>query len=113
MISRTTSFSVGFMLTALAAWATLGQERVLCSGGYPAHRAANVSYGGLPVRHGFQRDHHIPLCLGGADELGNVRYQPLAEAKVKDREEWELCEAVCRGDVSLEAAVQQIMEDWP
>jgi hypothetical protein len=102
------------MLTGLAAWAAFGREdHVLCSDGYPVHRAGNVSYGGLPARHGYQRDHHIPLCLGGADTLSNVRYQPLAEAKIKDREEWDLCGAVCRGDVSLEAAVQQIMEDWP
>jgi hypothetical protein len=113
MISRATSFGVGLMLSALAAWAALGQERVLCSHGHPVHRAANVTYGGLAALPGFQRDHHIPLCLGGADELSNVRYQPLAEAKVKDREEWQLCEAVCRGDVSLEAAVQQMLEDWP
>jgi hypothetical protein len=88
-------------------------SNALCENGRPAKRSPYITYGGLLARSGFQRDHHIPLCLGGTDTISNVRYQPLASAKMKDREEWELCEAVCRGDVSLDAAVQQIMEDWP
>jgi hypothetical protein len=41
---------------------------------------AGITYGGLAPRHGSERDHCRPLGLGGADDAGNVRYEPLAEA---------------------------------
>jgi hypothetical protein len=67
----------------------------VCSPGYAkAHRSE--SYGGLAPRHGFQRDHDIPLCLGGADNRANLMYQPLAEAHLKDAWEGMICRAVCR-----------------
>ena len=65
---------------------------------------ADVTYGGLRPRYGFQRDHVIPLCLGGPDARENVQYQPWPEARAKDRLEWSVCEAFCRGEISLEAA---------
>jgi|HubBroStandDraft_2_1064218.scaffolds.fasta_scaffold214691_2 hypothetical protein len=76
----------------------------LCINGHPAQRSGDVTYAGLPPRHGFQRDHRLPLCLGGADDASNVWYQPLAEAKAKDALEWQACEQYCRGEITLDQA---------
>jgi hypothetical protein len=76
----------------------------LCINGHPIPRSHSITYAGLSPRHGFQRDHRVPLCLGGADDASNVWYQPIAEAEIKDRLEWATCEAYCRGDISLEQA---------
>ena len=84
------------------------QALPLCVNGHPAPRSANVSYGDLAPRHGYQRDHVIPLCLGGPDTADNVRYQPLPEAKIKDEAEWRMCEMVCRGDISPSAAIKYL-----
>jgi hypothetical protein len=68
-------------------------------------RDPDVTYAGLPPRHGFQRDHIIPLCLGGADTAGNVVYESLAEARRKDEWEHRLCRATCAGWVTQTDAV--------
>jgi hypothetical protein len=109
---RLAALGVGFMLAALVAYAAIGDEPPLCVEGHPAPRRPYVTYGGLEPRHGYQRDHWVPLCLGGPDIASNVYYQPIEEARRKDVEERELCEAVCRGDLDVDAARQQIMEDW-
>jgi hypothetical protein len=36
---------------------------------------------------GYIRDHIVALCRGGADSVGNMQWQTVAEAKAKDR--WE------------------------
>jgi hypothetical protein len=85
----------------------------LCINGHPAPREHNLTYGGLLPRHGYERDHLIPLCLGGADLPGNVRHQQLIEAKAKNQEEKYLCEAYCAGRIPLGKARQTIIRDWP
>jgi hypothetical protein len=77
------------------------QSAGLCVGGHPAPRAPDVTYAYLAPRHGFQRDHIVPLCLGGSDTADNVQYQSLAEAHVKDTLEWRMCEDYCAGRISL------------
>jgi hypothetical protein len=44
----------------------------------------------------YEADHAWPLCAGGADSVANLRRQELAEAKIKDEDEAELC----RGELS-------------
>lgn len=47
---------------------------------------------GYPTgRPGYVVDHKIPLCAGGHDALLNLQWQELAESKVKDRFELQLC----------------------
>lgn len=118
-MNRALSFVAGLAL-AFGAAATLlpAQQRApdpvgrLCVNGRPAPRAAGVTYGGLPPRLGYQRDHRQPLCLGGADDAANVRYQPLDEALAKDKDEQRACEAYCRGEISLEAARLWLAGRW-
>jgi hypothetical protein len=40
---------------------------------------------------GYVIDHITPLCAGGADRWSNMQWQTVTEAKVKDRQERELC----------------------
>ena len=42
-------------------------------------------------RPGFVVDHVVPLCAGGCDVISNLRWQPVAEAKAKDRIERAMC----------------------
>lgn len=63
-----------------------------------------MTYGGLRPRHGYERDHCLPLGLGGPDVLSNVWYQQLPEAHRKDHIEDYYIEAYCRGDIILAEA---------
>lgn len=65
----------------------------------------------LALRALWEVDHRIPRELGGADVIGNIWMQPIAEALVKDRLENQLHTAVCRGTVTLEQAQGQ-MRQW-
>ncbi len=47
-------------------------------------------------RAGYEHDHIVPLCLGGADTEANLQWQPIDEALVKDEVERAVCIAVCR-----------------
>ena len=93
--------ATGAILTTAIATTAFADPRIastefyeVCSPGYArAHRSE--SYAGLAPMHGYQRDHNVPLCLGGADVRANLAYQPLAEAHVKDEAEWRICRAVC------------------
>lgn len=98
----------------------------LCVNGHPAKRSPYVTYGGLKARPSYERDHFIPLCLGGADirvpfpfsppgplNPGNVWYQKYPyPAKDKNSDEWRLCEAYCRGDLDLLTARAIIQQEW-
>lgn len=42
-------------------------------------------------RPGFVVDHSIPLCAGGADNVSNMRWEPIQESYVKDKYERFLC----------------------
>jgi hypothetical protein len=70
-----------------------------------------VTYGGLRPEHGFQRDHCIPLGLGGADDRSNVWLQPEDKARRKDKAEWQAIEAYCRGGITLEGGAVAL--GWP
>ncbi len=59
------------------------------------HRPSVVIYGGLAPRAGFERDHRVPLCLGGSDTRDNVWYEPIAEALKKDVAERNACHHAC------------------
>ena len=40
---------------------------------------------------GWVVDHIVPLCAGGPDKPGNMQWQTVDDAKIKDREEMQLC----------------------
>jgi len=62
-------------------------------------------------RRAYEFDHLIPRELGGADDVRNLWPQPIAEARVKDRQENRLHRDVCAGRLSL-AAAQREMRLW-
>ena len=66
-----------------------------------------VTYGGLPTRPGFVRDHRLPLCLGGPDTIANLQYQSVADGHEKDGRERRACEDYCSGRISLGEARAQ------
>lgn len=85
-----------------------------CVNGHPRHRVPGVTYGHKPAMRGHERDHYIPLGLGGPDIAANVHYQILIPfAEHKNDEERELERAACAGEVSFPDARQQLAEDWP
>jgi len=43
---------------------------------------------------GFVVDHKEPLCAGGSDAADNMQWQPISEAKEKDRLERAVCSAM-------------------
>ena len=50
----------------------------------------------------FEEDHIVAISLGGAPkDVRNLRPQPWAEARAKDRLEAALHRAVCAGEISL------------
>ena len=61
----------------------------------------------------YELDHVIPLALGGHPrKLENLQLQPWEEAKRKDRIEAKLQCLVCSGQIPLETAQSEILEDW-
>lgn len=67
----------------------------------------------LPYRAGFERDHVVPLCLGGSDSVDNMQYQPWPEARAKDRLEATVCHMVCdQGSMNLHWAQDSFRSDW-
>jgi hypothetical protein len=105
MISRSMSFCAGLLLAGVASCAILADDLPQCR----AHRPAHVTYGGLSPMHGFERDHRVPLCLGGDDTPGNVWYEPLAEALMKDIAEGNACRYACHAGP---AAISSAREDF-
>jgi hypothetical protein len=75
--------------------------------GHPARRSEHVTYADSNRVPGWERDHCLPLGLGGAAAAGNVWYQPIAEAQRKDLVEHEAIEMMCRGQLSLDTARSQ------
>lgn len=80
-------------------------------------RQALKAYGLSPLNplnwHGYRLDHLVPLELGGMPlDLRNVWPQPRAEAALKDRDEGAQHRAVCRGDVTLADAQQEMISTW-
>ncbi len=64
-------------------------------GRIPRSRAARddfMRHSGYPRgRPGYVVDHVVPLCAGGADAPGNMQWQTVEAAKVKDRQERAQC----------------------
>lgn len=75
---------------------------------------------GLPTGHhpDYEIDHLIPLCLGGADDPDNLwpqpreTIEPVWNAEKKDKLERRVCAMVCRGQVDLGTAQEDIATDW-
>lgn len=59
----------------------------------------------------YEFDHRIPRELGGADVIGNIWTQPLAEARIKDLAENQAHRDVCAGKLTL-ARAQEKMLAW-
>ncbi len=63
----------------------------------------------------YEVDHLIPLSLGGNNDIANLfpeAQNPYPGFKEKDVVENYLHEEVCKGNISLSAAEQQISNDW-
>lgn len=97
-------------------------DETICRPGYtktirptPAYVASlkRLTLGRGPEAKGYVMDHVVPLELGGAPMAPNLRPQPKAEARVKDREENRLHGAVCSGRMTLRDAQAQMLADWP
>ncbi len=84
-------------------------DEVIVGATCPAHRPANLIYGGLTPVPGYRRDHQIPLCLGGTDGPDNVRYEEYAESLIKDRAERNACRYACAAGP---AAIEKAREDF-
>ena len=70
---------------------------------------------GQPVTEGCEVDHLISRELGGADTLVNLWPQPYTQhpgAHEKDWLENELNKEVCRGDITLKDAQNEIKTNW-
>lgn len=81
----------------IGAVASIDQAEVCAEdgrGGSAYSRAHRTSHG--PGRAGFEHDHIVPLCLGGADTEANLVWQPLDDAREKDKLEAYACQQVCR-----------------
>jgi hypothetical protein len=57
-------------------------------------------------------DHRVSLELGGSNEVANLWCEPAPEFHQKDAVEDSLHAAVCRGDLSLDAARVILLERW-
>lgn len=66
------------------------------------------SYGSLPERSGYQRDHNIPYSLGGTSNSQNLRYVPNSEAKARDAFEQEMARQVNAGKISRYDAIARV-----
>lgn len=61
----------------------------------------------------YELDHVVPLNLGGAPrDPNNLRLQPWPEARIKDHVEDCLSRKVCRGEIPLDTARNQIWTNW-
>jgi hypothetical protein len=117
---RPIAFCAGLAL----AWCGTAEAQSLCTNGHPARRAAHVTYGGLPARHGYQRDHVVSLGLGGPDVASNVRYQrcdhtgdygrcEAGPAALKDADEHMAEEKMCSRRWTPDYARQWLAYRWP
>jgi hypothetical protein len=91
------------------------QSPALCTlDGNPIPRPPDLTYGGLPDKPGWVRDHKWPHCAGGPDTAANVQYQLPGPSFRKDAIERAMCKAMCRDGYPTPAAIQKFFqESWP
>jgi hypothetical protein len=77
--------------------------QVLSDYGIPADRYAD-----------YGLDYLVPLNLGGASEMANLWPVPVNDVGFheKERLNYKLRLVVCRGELPLDQAQQQIAQDW-
>ena len=96
----------------------------LCVDGHPAKRRPDITYGGKTALHGYERDHWMPLELGGPDTPENVKYQRCAlvgahgrcltgPAAEKNDDEHIAGATMCAGEWSQTFAQQWLAARWP
>jgi len=85
-VAAALAISLGLTFSAAAAERSSGQ-RAAFQREHPCP-ATGERRGPCP---GWVVDHIHPLCAGGADHPDNLQWQTVAEARVKDRQERELC----------------------
>jgi hypothetical protein len=76
-------------------------------------KAALAAAQGIRDPWNYELDHYIPLCLGGADDESNLRFQPWSAARKKDDLEWAVCGLVCRGEMTQQEGIDLIKRAWP
>jgi hypothetical protein len=103
---RPIAFCAGLALASAA------QAQSLCVNGHPVPRSSHVTYGYVHCSAGYVRDHKTPLCGGGPDIAENIRCEEYGESKIKDGEEREWCEAMCRGDVTAPELQRHFHDKW-
>lgn len=63
--------------------------------------------------HGYELDHLVPLCLGGADTEANLWPQAWGDARRKDAAEAAACWAVCADELGLREAQRRFLDgEW-
>jgi hypothetical protein len=121
-MTHAAAFWFSLAMLAAAANAALSADLPGCVDGHPAKRMPDckvalvpgcINYGGLLPLHGYQRDHYISLGLLGPDTPGNVHYQRLGMALVKDVSERKAVEWYCSGIMAVEDAQRWVAERWP
>lgn len=55
---------------------------------------------------GYQADHVVPLCAGGADDWRNFQWLTLHEHKVKTKEDVRYCAALRRDGIRINRSTQ-------
>jgi hypothetical protein len=85
------------ILVALIGW-LIAPEAIAGALRNPAQRAAFIRHHPCPATGrtrgaclGYVVDHILPLCADGPDDPGNMQWQTVKEAKLKDAKEREIC----------------------
>ena len=125
MMSRTSDPLPALPQSSLTPGAVVRIERgQLCGAEFPKNKMVPVAlqhevfreYGIRSARLGsYEIDYLITPALGGADDIHNLWPQPYSSqwnAHVKDALEDHLRNMVCRGDIELATAQQEIASDW-
>ena len=77
------------------------QRAELSHRGTTAKRAFARATGYPHGRPGYVIDHILPLCLDGPDSVANLQWQTIAEGRVKDTYERQMCREAAKLHVHL------------